>query len=269
MTEQSNNAKEDIQSREDTSAQVGEGNEERLARFLAHAGVASRRHAETLIANGRVQVNGITITTQGMRIDPKHDRISVDGKLIHGAVEHVYILLHKPENYVCTVRDERGRPTVLDLLPAEIRKLRVYPVGRLDADTSGLLLLTNDGDFAQHVAHPRHATTKRYEALVKGYPTTDMLNALRTGVVIPEDDGGQHTTAPALVNVLRRVGNDCLLSLTIHEGRKRQIRRMLTVVGYPVITLTRVAVGTITLKGVHIGRWRNLTEAEIEELRTE
>ena len=241
--------------------------EERLDRFLAHAGVASRRHAETLIAHGRVQVNGVTITTQGTRIDPAHDRVTVDGKLIGGAVEHVYILLHKPENYVCTVRDERGRPTVLDLLPTEIRKLRVYPVGRLDADTSGLLLLTNDGDFAQHVAHPRHSTTKRYEALVKGCPSSEILQVLRTGVIIPEDGGGQHTTAPAIVNILRHFGNDCLLSLTLHEGRKRQIRRMLTAVGHPVATLTRVAVGDITLKGVPLGEWRYLTEDEVDGLR--
>lgn len=241
--------------------------EERLARFLAHAGVASRRHAETLIANGRVQVNGTIVTTQGTRIDPMHDRITVDGKHIPGAVAQIYVLLHKPENVVCTVRDERGRPTVLDLLPTEIRKLRVYPVGRLDADTSGLLLMTNDGDFAQHVAHPRHSTTKRYETLVKGCPTSEVLNALRTGVTIPEDDGGQHTTAPAVVTLLRRVGNDCLLSLTLHEGRKRQIRRMLTVVGHPVLTLTRVAVGSLTLDGLPIGKWRHLTEAEVEELR--
>ena len=265
MSEQSN--KEDRQSI-GTAPQEGES-EERLARFLAHAGVASRRHVETLIAHGRVQVNGVTITTQGTRIDPAHDRVSVDGKPIHGAVEHVYVLLHKPENYVCTVRDERSRPTVLDLLPPEIRKLRVYPVGRLDADTSGLLLLTNDGDFAQHVAHPRHSTTKRYEALVKGCPPLDVLNALRTGVVIPEDDGGQHTTAPAVVNILRHIGSDCLLSLTLHEGRKRQIRRMLTVVGHPVSTLTRVAVGTLTLKGVPNGKWRYLTKDEGEELRAD
>jgi pseudouridine synthase len=263
MSEQLN--KEDKQS---SNTDVQES-EERLARFLAHAGVASRRHAETLIAQGRVQVNGMTVTTQGSRIDPTHDRVTVDGKPIQSTVAHVYVLLHKPENYVCTVRDERGRLTVLDLLPSEIRKLRVYPVGRLDADTSGLLLLTNDGDFAQHVAHPRHSTTKRYEALVKGCPTPSVLNMLRTGVVIPEDDGGQHMTAPAVVNVLRQVGNDCLLSLTLHEGRKRQIRRMLTVVGHPVITLTRVAVGTLTLKGVPIGKWRYLTEAEVEELRRE
>ena len=265
MSEQSNEEdRQDI----NIASQEGEG-EERLARFLAHAGVASRRHAETLIAHGRVQVNGTTITTQGVRIDPTHDRVTVDGKPIQGAVAHVYVLLHKPENYVCTVRDERGRSTVLDLLPPEIRTLRVYPVGRLDSDTSGLLLMTNDGDFAQHVAHPRHSTTKRYEAVIKGCPTSEVLNALRTGVVIPEDDGGQHTTAPAVVNILRRIGNDCLLSLTIHEGRKRQIRRMLTVVGYPVSTLTRVAVGTLTLKGVPIGKWRHLTEAEVEELRSE
>ncbi len=261
MSEQFN--QEEIQNM-NTASQEGE---ERLARFLAHAGIASRRHAETLIAHGRVQVNGATITTQGTRIDPVHDHVSVDGKLIHGAVAHVYVLLHKPENFVCTVRDERGRPTVLDLLPAEMRKLRVYPVGRLDADTSGLLLLTNDGDFAQHVAHPRHSTTKRYEARVKGCPSSDTLNALRTGVVIPEDDGGQHTTAPAVVSVLRRIGSDCLLSLTLHEGRKRQIRRMLTVVGHPVLTLTRVAVGSLTLKGVPLGKWRYLTQAEVEGLR--
>lgn len=265
MSDQSN--KEERQTNT-TAPQEGEG-EERLARFLAHAGVASRRHAETLIAHGRVQVNGVTITTQGTRIDPTQDQVTVDGKPIQGAVAHVYVLLHKPENYVCTVRDERGRPTVLDLLPPEIRKLRVYPVGRLDADTSGLLLLTNDGDFAQHVAHPRHSTTKRYEAVVKGCPPVDVLNALRTGVVIPEDDGGQHTTAPAVVNILRHIGNDCLLSLTIHEGRKRQIRRMLTVVGYPVVSLTRLAVGTLTLKGVPIGKWRHLTENEVEELRAD
>ena len=256
---------EDKESRS-TAAPESEG-EERLARFLAHAGVASRRHAETLIANGRVQVNGVTVTTQGTRMNPAHDRVTVDGKPVRGAVEHVYILLHKPEDYVCTVRDERGRPTVLDLLPLEIRKLRVYPVGRLDADTSGLLLLTNDGDFAQHVAHPRHSTTKRYEALVKGCPTPEVLNALRTGVVIPEDGGGQHITAPATVHILRHIGNDCLLSLTLHEGRKRQIRRMLTVVEHPVISLTRVAVGTLTLKGVPLGKWRYLTENEVEELR--
>ena len=240
---------------------------ERLARFLAHAGVASRRSAETLIAEGHVRVNGAIVRTQGVRIDPERDRVSVDGKAVHGAVEHVYILLHKPAGYVCTVRDEHGRPTVLDLLPQELRKLRVYPVGRLDADTSGLLLLTNDGDFAQHVAHPRHSTTKRYEAVVQDCPNAESLRALQEGVVITEDDGGHHKTAPAVVSIVRRIGDECVVSLTLHEGRKRQVRRMLTAVGYPVSRLTRVAVGTLTLKGVVIGKWRHLTSAEIEDLR--
>lgn len=252
---------------EETSGEQLEG--ERLARFLAHAGVASRRHAETLIAQGRVRVNDSIVTTQGVRIDPERDRVSVDGKAVRGAVEHVYILLHKPAGYVCTVRDEHGRPTVLDLLSQELRKLRVYPVGRLDADTSGLILLTNDGDFAQHVAHPRHSTTKRYEAHVQGCPPTEALQALRTGVVITEDDGGHHMTAPAEVSILHHVDSDCVVSLTLHEGRKRQVRRMLTAVDYPVLRLTRVAVGTLTLKGVANGRWRYLTKAEIEELRAE
>ncbi len=253
------------QPNEDTLGEQLEG--ERLARFLAHAGVASRRAAETLITEGRVRVNGAIVRTQGVRIDPESDRVSVDGKAVHGAVKHVYILLHKPAGYVCTVRDEHGRSTVLDLLPQEVRKLRVYPVGRLDADTSGLLLLTNDGDFAQHVAHPRHSTTKRYEALVQGCPTAEALQALREGVVITEDDGGHHKTAPATVSIVRRRSNECVVSLTLHEGRKRQIRRMLTAVGYPVLRLMRVAVGTLTLDGVAKGKWRYLEQNEVEELR--
>src|SRR5215472_16549828 len=157
---------------------------ERLARFLAHAGVASRRHAEELIAAGRVQVNGVTVVSQGVRIDATTDRITVDGKLIQAVVEHVYLLLHKPVGYVSTARDPQGRPTVLDLLCEEMRRLRVYPVGRLDVDTSGLLLLTNDGDFALRLTHPRYQKEKHYEALVQGKPTQEVLKALRQGVVI-------------------------------------------------------------------------------------
>ena len=135
--------------------QTGSSGEERLARFLAHAGIASRRHAEALIAAGRVQVNGTTITAQGVRIHPEHDHVSVDGKPVQTEQQHVYVLLHKPAGYLSTVEDPHGRPTVLDLLPRELRRLRVYPVGRLDLETSGLLLLTNDGDFALHLSHPR------------------------------------------------------------------------------------------------------------------
>jgi len=240
--------------------------EERLARFLAHAGVASRRHAETLIAEGRVQVNGAPVTTQGTRIDPLHDRVSVDGKPIQGSSKQVYVLLHKPAGYVTTAHDPQGRPTVLDLLPADVRALRVYPVGRLDIDTSGLLLLTNDGDFALHLSHPRYVQEKHYEALVRGHLNAASLDALRRGVIFTEDDGGQHRSVPARVRVLRRSGADSWLALTIHEGRKRQIRRMLVAVGHPVLSLSRVGVGSLTLKQLPPGKWRYLTEAEVQTL---
>lgn len=243
---------------------------ERLARFLAHAGIASRRHAEELIAAGRVQVNGVVVTTQGTRIDSQQDRISVDGKPVQSEVAYVYVLLNKPAGYISTSDDPQGRPTVLDLLPANIRQLRVYPVGRLDIDTSGLLLLTNDGDFALHLTHPRYSMEKHYEALIEGYPSVADLNELRKGVRITEENGHTHITAPAQVRVLRRVdawGAETWLALTIHEGRKRQVRRMLTAIGYPVRQLIRIGVGPITLKGVSEGKWRYLTAEEVNGLR--
>jgi 23S rRNA pseudouridine2605 synthase len=240
---------------------------ERLSRFLAHAGIASRRHAEELIAAGRVQVNGATITTQGTRINPAHDRISVDGKAVQATTRHVYLLLNKPGGYLSTASDPEGRPTVLDLLPQELRRLRVYPVGRLDIDTSGLLLLTNDGDFVLRLAHPRYSAEKHYEALVHGYPTPSHLTALRNGVEFTEDSGARHKSTLAAVRVLRRVGLDTWLALTIHEGRKRQIRRMLAAVDLPVVRLARVGVGSLTLGDLPVGKWRYLTDEEVEGLR--
>ncbi len=239
---------------------------ERLARFLAHAGIASRRHAETLIAAGRVRVNGETVTTQGVRIDPLTDQVSVDGKPVSAAQKHVYLLLNKPTGYVSTAHDPQGRPTVLDLLPPELRRLRVYPVGRLDMDTAGLLLLTNDGDFALRLSHPRYSMEKHYEVLVEGRLSAPELAALRNGVVIPEDDGRQHRTAPAVVRQLRTSGADSWLALTIHEGRKRQVRRMLQAVGHAVRRLIRVGEGPLTLEGVPPGAWRHLTPSEVELL---
>jgi pseudouridine synthase len=239
---------------------------ERLTRFLAHAGIASRRHAEELIAAGRVQVNGIPVTTQGTRINPAQDHVSVDGKPVQTSTKHVYILLHKPVGYISTAHDPHHRPTVLDLLSPALRQLRVYPVGRLDSDTSGLLLLTNDGNFALHLSHPRYEAEKHYEALVQGHLSESTLDALRKGVEIPEDNGQHHITAPAQVRLLRQVGANSRLSLTLHEGHKRQVRRMLTAVGHPVLELARVGVGPLTLKGVPVGKWRYLTEAEVKEL---
>ena len=254
-----------IKSIESTEQHEGE----RLARYLAHAGIASRRHAEDLIAAGRVQVNGVPVTTQGTRIDPTRDKVQVDGKLVGSTSKHVYVLLHKPVGYVSTASDPEGRPTVLDLLPPAIRSLRVYPVGRLDIDTSGLLLLTNDGEMALRLSHPRYAMDKRYQVLVEGYPTNAELDALRRGVTFTEDDGQRHQSAPAQVRVLPRAGGNCWLELTIHEGRKRQIRRMLAAIGYRVLQLRRASIGPLTLEGIEEGKWRYLTEEEIAEVAIE
>ncbi|WP_081838365.1 pseudouridine synthase [Thermogemmatispora carboxidivorans] len=218
---------------------------ERLARFLAHAGVASRRHAEALIFSGRVQVNGETVTTPATRIDPERDRITVDGRPIQAPAHHLYLMLHKPAGYVSTASDPHGRPTVLDLLPAELRRLRLYPVGRLDLETTGLLLVTNDGEFALHMMHPRFSPEKRYHALVRGSPS------------------------PGTLEQLRRTTTGTWLELRLHEGRKRQIRRMLSSLGHPVLELQRVAIGPLTLGDLPPGAWRPLTEAEIAALRAQ
>lgn len=239
---------------------------ERLVRFLAHAGVASRRHAELLISNGHVQINGMTVTTPGVRINARRDSVTVDGKVVQPVAQYSYVMLHKPVGYVSTVHDPHGRPTVLDLLPEELRRQRLYPVGRLDLDTSGLLLLTNNGEFALRMTHPRYATEKHYEALVKGHPSAQTLQALRQGVGITEDDGSRYHTAPAQVRVLRYIDAHSWLALTVHEGHKRQVRRMLEAVGYPVQQLVRVAVGALKLKDLAVGSWRYLTEDEVRVL---
>ena len=239
---------------------------ERLARYLAHAGVASRRHAEILIESRRVRVNGQVVTTQGARIDPARDLVTVDGKPVGYTAKPVYILLHKPAGYVSSASDPQKRPTVLDLLPPEVRRQRVYPVGRLDIDTSGLLLLTNDGDFALHLTHPRYSMEKHYQALVKGYPPASALNALRQGVEIVEDNGEHFKTSPAQVRVTGQSEGNCWLALTIHEGHKRQVRRMLAAVGYPVLELVRTGIGSLELGDVPVGKWRYLRDEEVREL---
>ena len=239
---------------------------ERLARYLAHAGIASRRHAEILIEAGRVRVNGQVVTTLGARINPERDSVTVDGKPVQFSTKLVYILLHKPVGYVSTANDPQKRPTVLDLLPPELRRLRIYPVGRLDIDTSGLLLLTNDGEFALRLTHPRYSMDKHYRALVKGYPPASTLNALRMGVEIIEDNGVRHKTSPAQVSIFKQTGGNCWLSLTIHEGHKRQVRRMLATIGYPVLELMRVGIGSLEPGDLPVGKWRYLTEDEVSDM---
>ena len=243
---------------------------ERLQKVLAHAGVASRRAAEEMIAAGRVKVNGEVVTEMGVRVDPATDSIEVDGKPVEvkpgtSTQEMVYIVLNKPVGVVATVKDAHAERTVLDLLEgAHLRErgLRVYPVGRLDADTTGLLLLTNDGDLTFRLTHPRYGVEKEYRALVRGHPSNDALRRLREGVEIEGE-----ATAPAHVEELGRRGGDTWLRVVIHEGRKRQVRLMCAVVGHPVIELQRVRFGPIALGNLEPGRWRYLALHEVHALR--
>ncbi|MFL5912819.1 MAG: pseudouridine synthase [Gaiellaceae bacterium] len=224
----------------------------RLNAYLARAGVASRRGADELIKAGRVTVNGEP--GQLNTFVQSRDRVEVDGERV--ALQRLaYVLLHKPAGVVTTASDPQGRPTVVELVPAEPR---VVPVGRLDADTTGALLLTNDGPLAHRLAHPRYGVEKVYEADVEGEPDETALDALRNGIDL--DDG---RTAPARV---RRVAPS-RIELVLHEGRNRQVRRMLEAVGHPVRTLHRSAYAGLTLEGLEPGRWRELEPSEVDALR--
>jgi 23S rRNA pseudouridine2605 synthase len=227
---------------------------ERLQKVLARAGFGSRRACEELIVDGRVTVNDEPAEL-GRRVDLDHDRISVDGVPVSIRPGLVYYLLNKPRGVVTTASDPQGRPVVVDLVPLEPR---VFPVGRLDADTEGLLLLTNDGDLAHHLTHPRFGVEKEYLAELEKQPTPAALRKLREGVEL--DDG---VTAPAKVAAVPPRG----LRITIHEGRNRQVRRMCAAVGCPVVRLVRVRVGPIADRGLKPGSWRPLTLAEVRGLQ--
>jgi 23S rRNA pseudouridine2605 synthase len=235
---------------------------ERLQKVLAHAGVASRRHCEELIVEGRVQVNGKVVKELGVKVDPAIDRIMVDGRRIR-LEEHVYILLYKPTGVITSLHDPQGRRVVTDLLKGV--KERVYPVGRLDYDTSGLLLLTNDGELANRLAHPSHEIDKVYRAWVKGVPAPEKVRKLAAGIML--EDG---MTAPGQAKLIKTApkGNKSLLELIIHEGRNRQVRRMCEAIGHPVLTLERVRLGFLSLEGLRPGEYRPLTSAEVERLKS-
>jgi 23S rRNA pseudouridine2605 synthase len=226
--------------------------------------VASRRHSEQLILEGRVTVNGETVTELGTKADPEHDDIRVDGRRIRTEQRLRYILLNKPRGYVTTRSDPQRRPTVIDLLKG-VREY-VYPVGRLDYDSEGLLLLTNDGDLAARLTHPRHEVDRVYEARVRGVPDAREVERLERGIVI---DGRR--TAPARVKLAHRPstpsGPQAVLLLTIHEGRHRQVRKMLEAVGHPVVRLRRVRIGPISDETLRTGHYRDLTSAEIAALK--
>lgn len=229
----------------------------RLQKYLAGAGVASRRACEQMIKDGKVTVNGRTAVIGD--VAEENDVVECNGQVIKPVVDKVYIMLNKPVGVVTTASDERGRKTVMDLIDTDYR---VYPVGRLDINTSGLLLLTNDGDLANKLTHPRFQVDKTYKAIVRGEVTRDELEALKQGVVL--EDG---VTAPAKVKLVKYEDGNTYIEITIREGRNRQVRRMFEAVSHRVLGLRRIKIGGLTLKNMDKGEYRELTEQELEYLK--
>lgn len=228
---------------------------ERLQKIIARAGVTSRRNAEKLITDGKVTVDGKIVTELGAKFDAEKNKICVDGKLLKFDTEKIYILLNKPRGYVCTAKDERGRKTVLDLINIPER---IFPVGRLDLNSEGLLLLTNDGELMNALIHPKFKIDKTYRAKISGEITEEKLDKLRAGIEL--DDG---LTAPAEIFLLE----ENLVEITIHEGRNRQIRRMFASIGCDVKRLKRIKFAGLNLDGLKVGKFRRLTSAEIKNLK--
>ncbi|SEB65674.1 pseudouridine synthase [Paenibacillus sp. GP183] len=237
--------------------------EERLQKVLAEAGIASRRKCEEIITAGRVQINGEVVKTLGVKVDPELDEIQVDGRYINQQTK-IYVLLNKPKGVITSSADPGGRKVVTDFLPGI--KERVYPVGRLDYDTEGLLLLTNDGEFAHLLTHPKHHVPRTYQATVKGVPHGTILDKLRNGIQL--EDG---MTSPAEVEYadVNPQKNESIIQITIYEGRNRQVRRMFEAVSFPVTRLRRIKFGPLFLQGVPRGKYRHLTPAEVKELKEE
>jgi pseudouridine synthase len=238
----------------------------RLQKILSSAGISSRRAAEALIGQGRVTVNGITVTTLGTKADPDADDIRVDGRRVKVPAGRRYILLNKPRGYITSRSDPQRRPTVIDLLQQHGVRDYVYPVGRLDFESEGLLLLTSDGDLAAHLTHPRHGVDREYEVQVRGVPDRHTLERLARGVVI---DGRR--TAPAQVSLRKTFegarGPESWLSLVIREGRHRQVRKMCEAVGHPVARLRRVRIGPLADPRLKPGQFRDLTPPEVAALK--
>ncbi|RJP75296.1 MAG: rRNA pseudouridine synthase [Candidatus Abyssobacteria bacterium SURF_17] len=231
----------------------------RLHRFLALAGVASRRKCEQLIAAGRISVNGSVMRTLGTSVNPEHDSVTLDGE--HVTIEQkVYVLIHKPQGYLTSVTDARGRHTVSELVST--LPVRLYPVGRLDMDTEGVLLMTNDGELCHRLTHPRFGVEKTYHAEVLGKPSTEALEKLRTGVDIRNGK-----TSPARVKLLKVGREQSTLEIIIHEGRKRQVKRMCKAIGHPVVRLKRVEFGGIRLGNLTPGSYRLLSPSEVASLK--
>lgn len=230
----------------------------RLQKYIANSGICSRRRAEELILEGKVAVNGKIVTELGTKVNDS-DVVEVDGKKVFPETKKVYILLNKPRGYITTMSEQFGRPMITDLVK-DVPE-RIYPIGRLDMDTTGLILLTNDGDLANALAHPTSEIKKTYAVTVAEAPKEESLNRLREGVLL-----GDKVTAPAQVSLVKIRKQFSILNITIHEGRNRQVRRMFEAIGHEVLSLDRIQYDFLTLEGVEIGNWRYLTEEEVERL---
>ncbi|MCX7695526.1 MAG: rRNA pseudouridine synthase [Caloramator sp.] len=232
---------------------------ERIQKYIARCGITSRRKAEELVLQGKVKVNG-KIINDIITIDTESDVVEVDGKVIKPEENKVYIILNKPTGYITTAKDQFGRKTVLDLIDV---KERIFPVGRLDYDTSGLLILTNDGQVANKLMHPSKEIDKVYIAEVEGVPTKEEMERFKRGLKI--DD---YITAPAKIRLLKQMGKTSVVEIIIHEGRNRQVRKMCSAIGHKVLKLERIKVGKIELGNLKVGEWRHLNDIEVDYLKS-
>jgi pseudouridine synthase len=242
----------------------------RLHKYLAHAGVGSRRACEDLIAEGHVKVNGRVVETLPAWVDPKSDNITVKGRAIAKPERHIYVMLYKPRNTVSTVADPDERRTVSELVDHP-SGARLYPVGRLDYDSMGLVLMTNDGELANAVTHPKYGIHKTYRVIVRGQLTDEHIERLQRGIYLAARESGQTVGAERVgaadIDVVRRERERTIVDITLTEGRNRQIRRLLASVGCHVKKLTRIQLGPLSLKGLAVGEWRELTPTELSMLR--
>src|SRR5256712_10033107 len=238
--------------------------QQRLQKLIAGAGIASRRHGEELINAGEVTVNGKVVTELGAKADPETDHIKVKGRLLNPLLqkhEHVYVLLNKPKGYLSSMADPKGRPLVTDLVPSPLGRL--HPVGRLDFNTEGLLLLTNDGDFTNHITSARNQIPKVYKVKVQGIPTENAVERLRRGVRL--HDG--HRAAAVEIKRQQQTATNAWFEVTLHEGRNQQIRRMFDAIGHSVLKLSRIRIGSLRETKLRSGEWRRLAETEVKRLK--
>lgn len=229
---------------------------ERLQKYMAGCGTASRRKCEEYITQGKVKVNGQIITELGYKVDSMTDTVIFEGRELKIEQNMRYIMLNKPEGIICSVKDEKGRKTVIDIINVE---QRIYPIGRLDYDTSGLIILTNDGDVYNKIIHPSKKIDKKYIACINGFISNDEIVRFQNGI-----DIGGYITAASQIKVIKKLKQSCVVQIIIHEGKNRQIRKMCDAIGHPVLSLKRVSIGKINIGNLEIGKWRDLSKNELQ-----